>query len=125
MLSSELLGQHQTYGSLAGILGGKNVGTPYPTGCVYDFPTSSEGKFPHIVASEKKRQYTPHRNRNIGLFQKGGACHGSTILRSPSESPTIDDSASPLDTQPIGPGNRHVKKLGRQMEKTLVRCALR
>ncbi len=30
-----------------------------------------------------------------------------------------------LSTQPIGPGNRHVKKLGRHMEKTLVRCALR
>jgi hypothetical protein len=30
-----------------------------------------------------------------------------------------------LPTRPIGSGNRHVKKLGRHMEKTRVRCALR
>jgi hypothetical protein len=30
-----------------------------PTGCVYDFPTSSEGMFPDIVDAQKKRQYTP------------------------------------------------------------------
>ncbi len=33
--------------------------TDNPTGCVYDFPTSSEGKFPDIVDLKKKRQYTP------------------------------------------------------------------
>jgi hypothetical protein len=36
-----------------------------PTGCVYDFPTSSEGKFPDIVDLEKKRQYTPFRIETI------------------------------------------------------------
>jgi hypothetical protein len=28
---------------------------------VYDFPTSSEGKFPDIVDLAKKRQYTPFK----------------------------------------------------------------
>jgi hypothetical protein len=28
---------------------------------LYDFPTSSEGKFPDIVDLEKKRQYTPFK----------------------------------------------------------------
>jgi len=83
-----------------------------PTGCGYDFPTSSEGKFPHIVDSEKKRQYTPHRNRNIGLFQKGGACHGSSILRSPSESSTSDDSASPTSHAPNWPRPQACHKAG-------------
>ncbi len=36
-----------------------------PTGCVYDFPTSSEGKFPDIVDLEKKRQYTPFKIETI------------------------------------------------------------
>src|SRR5712691_9343354 len=100
------------------------VGYPLPTGYVYGLPTSSEGEFPHIVDSAKKRQYTPPRTRNSGLFQQGGACHGSRLLRSPGQSPTLNDSASPLDPWPIGPGNRHVDQLDRQMEKTLVRCAL-
>src|SRR6266436_2664942 len=32
---------------------GLEEGLPLPTGCVYDFPTSSEGKFPDIVDLEK------------------------------------------------------------------------
>jgi hypothetical protein len=37
--------------------------TAMPTGCVYDFPTSSAGLFPYIVEMEKKRQSTPFRNK--------------------------------------------------------------
>jgi len=32
---------------------------------LYDFPTSSEGKFPDIVDLEKKRQYTPFKIETI------------------------------------------------------------
>ena len=42
----------------------------HPTGCVYDFPTSSEGRFPNIVDLEKQREYTPLK-REIVTQSKG------------------------------------------------------
>jgi len=39
-----------------------------PTGCVYDFPTSSEGQFPDIVDLGKKRQYTPLKIETVTDF---------------------------------------------------------
>src|SRR6266487_2848538 len=84
----------------------------HPTGCVYDFPTSSEGKLPNIVDAQKKRRYTPLEIETV-IHSKRGACHGSSILRRPSQSPTLDDSASSLDPRTIGPGHRDVKDLCR------------
>src|SRR6266567_1133820 len=92
-----------------------------PTGCVYDFPTSSEGRLPNIVDAQKKRQYTPLEIETV-IHSKRGACHGSSILRSAGQSPTLDDSVSQLDPRSIGPGHRDVKELGRHMEKTPPEC---
>ncbi len=41
-----------------------------PTGCVYDFPTSSEGQFPDIVDLGKKRQYTPLKTETVTDFKR-------------------------------------------------------
>ena len=41
-----------------------------PTGCVYDFPTSSEGRLPNIVDAEKKRQYTPFKIETVTDFKR-------------------------------------------------------
>jgi hypothetical protein len=41
-----------------------------PTGCVYDFPTSSEGKLPNIVDAQKKRQYTPFKIETVTDFKR-------------------------------------------------------
>jgi hypothetical protein len=37
---------------------------------LYDFPTSSEGKFPHIVDLGKKRQYTPLKIETVANFKR-------------------------------------------------------
>src|SRR5258706_6214444 len=41
-----------------------------PTGCVYDFPTPSEGKLPNIVDAQKKRQYTPFKIETVTDFKR-------------------------------------------------------
>src|SRR5262249_35908099 len=41
-----------------------------PTGCVYDFPTSSEGRLPTIVDAQKKRQYTPFKIETMTDFKR-------------------------------------------------------
>src|SRR5215467_7595196 len=88
---------------------------------LYDFPTSSEGRLPNIVDAQKKRQYTPLEIETV-IHSERGACHGSSILRSASQSPTTDDPASHLDARPIGSGHRDVKELDRHMEKTPLEC---
>src|SRR5260370_16600923 len=40
-----------------------------PTGCVYDFPTSSEGKLPNIVDAQKKTHYTPFKIEPVTNFK--------------------------------------------------------
>jgi hypothetical protein len=41
-----------------------------PTGCVYDFPTSSEEGLLNIVETQKKRQYTPFKIETVTDFKR-------------------------------------------------------
>jgi hypothetical protein len=52
-------------------VGAPSLAHHLPTGCVYDFPTSSEGKFPDLVVDlGKKRQYTPLKIETVTDAQK-------------------------------------------------------
>ncbi len=75
-------------GVLQGDVGAADLGMQEPTGCLYDFPTSSERRLPNIVDAKKKRQDTPLEIETV-IHSKRGACHGSRLLRSPSQSPTL------------------------------------